>query len=83
MELKSYLAELSGPEREAFAAACDCALGHLNNITSNTRTCGEKLAIAIERETKGKVRCEDLRPDVDWAFLRGTSRQRRTQAERV
>ena len=28
---------------------------------------------AIERLTDGLVRCEDLRPDVDWAYLRGTS----------
>ena len=27
---------------------------------------------AIERATNGAVRCEDLRPDVDWAYLRGT-----------
>lgn len=26
----------------------------------------------IERATNGAVRCEDLRPDVDWAYLRGT-----------
>jgi len=25
---------------------------------------------AIERATGGKVRCEDLRPDIDWAVLR-------------
>lgn len=25
---------------------------------------------AIERETDGAVRCEDLRPDVDWGVLR-------------
>lgn len=25
---------------------------------------------AIERATGGRVRCEDLRPDVDWAILR-------------
>lgn len=24
----------------------------------------------IERLTKGSVRCEELRPDVDWAYLR-------------
>lgn len=28
---------------------------------------------AIERATSGAVRCEDLRPDVDWTYLRGTS----------
>ena len=27
---------------------------------------------AIERATGGAVRCEDLRPDVDWAVLRST-----------
>ena len=26
----------------------------------------------IERLTGGQIRCEDLRPDVDWAYLRGT-----------
>jgi DNA-binding transcriptional regulator YdaS (Cro superfamily) len=26
----------------------------------------------IERITNGAVRCEDLRPDVDWPFLRAT-----------
>lgn len=30
---------------------------------------------AIERATKGAVRCEDLRPDVDWAYLRGTKKR--------
>lgn len=27
---------------------------------------------AIERATGGTVTCEELRPDVDWAYLRGT-----------
>lgn len=26
----------------------------------------------IEKATHGEVRCEDIRPDVDWGFLRGT-----------
>jgi DNA-binding transcriptional regulator YdaS (Cro superfamily) len=25
---------------------------------------------SIERATEGAVRCEDLRPDVDWGYLR-------------
>lgn len=28
---------------------------------------------SIERVTNGAVRCEDLRPDVDWAYLRATN----------
>ncbi|MBP6188982.1 MAG: helix-turn-helix domain-containing protein [Azonexus sp.] len=27
---------------------------------------------SIEKATSGRVRCEDLRPDVDWGFLRNT-----------
>jgi len=30
---------------------------------------------AIEQATGGAVRCEDLRPDVDWAYLRGTNKE--------
>ena len=30
---------------------------------------------AIEKATNGAVRCEDLRDDVDWAYLRGTKRK--------
>lgn len=32
---------------------------------------------AIERATDGAVRCEELRPDVDWAFLRKTCRMKK------
>lgn len=30
---------------------------------------------AIERATNGAVRCEDLRPDVDWAYIRGSKKK--------
>jgi DNA-binding transcriptional regulator YdaS (Cro superfamily) len=33
----------------------------------------------IERMTDGAVRCEDLRPDVDWAYLRATDCQHLNQ----
>lgn len=36
----------------------------------------EIVALKIERATKGAVRCEDLRPDVDWAFIRGAGRSK-------
>ena len=29
----------------------------------------------IERATSGAVRCEDLRPDVDWATVRATPKK--------
>ena len=34
----------------------------------------------IEKATLGMVRCEDLRPDVDWEYLRNRPRKRRAAA---
>lgn len=63
---------LSVAERDDFAASCGTSRQHLTNICYG-KTCGALLAINVERESHGAVRCEDLRPDVDWGYLRGTA----------
>lgn len=60
-------------DREAFAVKCGTTFGHLNNVAYGSKTCGESLAINIDRESEGAVTCEECRPDVDWAHLRGNS----------
>ena len=40
---------------------------------SGKRRVPSSLCPAIEKTTSGAIRCEDLRPDVDWAYLRGTA----------
>lgn len=35
--------------------------------------------IDIERVTGGLVKCEELRPDMDWTYLRGSRGRRATQ----
>lgn len=72
MNLKNYFMAKTKEQRDTFAALCGTTRGHLTNIAYGQKPCAEKLAIAIERESHGAVRCEDLRPDVDWAYLRGT-----------
>lgn len=74
MTLKDFYLSLSSEERIFLATRCDTTLGHLRNVAYG-KPCGEKLAVSIERESKGAVRCEDLRPDVDWAYLRGTEKE--------
>jgi len=74
MDLRTYLSKRTPDEREAFALACETTPGHLKNIGYGYKSCAEKLAIAIERESRGEITCEELRPDVDWAYLRGTPR---------
>lgn len=73
MELKTYITSMSISEREAFATKCDTTYAFLRNVAYGQRRAGESLCINIERESAGSVTCEELRPDVDWAYLRGTS----------
>lgn len=72
-QLKSYLMSMPLSDREDFAKRCETTWPFLRNVMYGQRSAGEKLCISIERESGGAVHCEDLRPDVDWAYLRGTS----------
>lgn len=71
-KLLKYLNSLNKADRSAFVAACKTSEGYLRKAISKGQSLGEGLCIAIERESARAVRCEDLRPDVDWAYLRGT-----------
>lgn len=68
--LLGYWRTLDRTGREQLAKQCGTSANHLRNIAYGQKTCGEGLAVALERETGGRVRCEDLRPDVDWNYLR-------------
>ncbi|MFT4171775.1 MAG: YdaS family helix-turn-helix protein [Rhodocyclaceae bacterium] len=75
MDLKTYFVKLSLQERKAFAVRCRTTVGHLRNVAYGFKPAGESLAINIDRESKGAVRVETMRPDVDWAYIRGTSKE--------
>lgn len=55
------------------------ALGVSPQRVGNWRTRGvpAEYCPEVEKATKGAVTCEDLRPDIDWAYLRKTCKQRR------
>lgn len=72
--LRQYLNSLSTYEQAAFAVRCGTTLNYLRKALSKGQKLGEALCINLERESQGVVICEELRPDVDWAFLRGTVR---------
>jgi len=71
-KLLNYLKTLSIEEKHEFCARCGTTLGYLRNAASTGKRLGESYCINIERESGGVVRCESLRPDVDWSYLRGT-----------
>jgi len=67
-----YLNSLPVPDQADFAQRCGTSLGYLRKASSIGQRFGENLCINFERESGRAVVCEMLRPDVDWAYLRGT-----------
>lgn len=67
MNLKTYLSEERGRASKLAAAL------KVTQVTvhgwAHDRVPADRCP-AIERETAGHVRCEDMRPDVDWSVLR-------------
>lgn len=56
------------------AAAIGASTPAIYSWRSGARSFPAELCPSIEKATQGAVRCEDLRPDVDWAYLRGTAK---------
>lgn len=73
MQLLDYLKTLNFDAQKAFAERCKTSVGQLKQVAYGYRRAGAALAILIEKESGGGVRCETLRPDIDWGYLRGTS----------
>lgn len=69
-ELLAYLNSLAPDGQRDFARRCGTTIGYLRKAISVGQRLGESLCINIDRESGGAVRCEDLAPAVDWAYLR-------------
>jgi DNA-binding transcriptional regulator YdaS (Cro superfamily) len=70
--LRTYLKSMPTPAQVAFAKRCGTSLNYLRKAISTGQKLRESLVIDMERESAGALRCEQVRPDVDWAYLRGT-----------
>ncbi|WP_313603930.1 transcriptional regulator [Comamonas jiangduensis] len=69
-KLLAYLNSLRKEPRQRFVERCSTSEAYLRKAISSGQRLGESLCIKVDRESGGAVRCEDLRPDVDWAYLR-------------
>ena len=72
MNLHDYIKPFDKQSLEAFAASCRTTVGQLKQGAYGYRRPGAALAISIERESSRSVTCEEMRPDIDWAYLRST-----------
>lgn len=82
-DLRQYLNSLTATEQDAFAARVGTTIGYLRKAISRGQQLGDGLAISIERESGGLVRCETVRPDIDWAYLRGTATSEESPSARA
>jgi len=80
MTLSEYLTGLSAAEKRLFAEACGTSPKYLYQIGAGIRAANMVLAIAIERESGGKVQAESLVPAADWDYLRSKFTDRRQLA---
>lgn len=75
MPLKKYFRTLSKAQKEAFAERCDTTVDYMKLIIFGVRSCTAKLAIDIDRESEGAVKCEELCPEADFQYLRESHSQ--------
>lgn len=71
--LRTYLNGLPKEKRTAYVQACGTTENYLRKAMSVGQQLGADLCIALERESGGAVQCEDIRPDVDWAYIRASN----------
>lgn len=74
MELKNYLNSRGGGKQ--LGAALKVSQVIISQWKTGARQVPADRCIEIERATAGAVRCEELRPDVDWAYLRAVKSQK-------
>jgi DNA-binding transcriptional regulator YdaS (Cro superfamily) len=72
-KLQAYLNGLPTPEQVLYAKRCGTTIGYLRKCISTGQRIGEGICINLERESGRAVLCEDLRDDVDWAYLRNSA----------
>jgi len=70
MKLTDYLSATGSGNKLARDAGINPVL--ISQWKTGARQVPAERCPAIERATGGAVTCEELRPDVDWAYLRGT-----------
>ncbi|OAI91572.1 YdaS family helix-turn-helix protein [Pseudomonas putida] len=70
MSLHAYIKHLDKASLDRLAQQCDTTVGQLRQVAYGNRRANAGLAINLDRETAGAVTCEELRPDIDWGYLR-------------
>lgn len=73
MTLDTYMLNMGRGESQRkldFCRRCGTSWNLLRQVARGQKSPSVTMCIAIERGTRGDVRCETLRPDIDWLYLK-------------
>lgn len=74
MNLLDFIRPLDKEALQELADSCQTTPGQLRQVAYGNRRANAALAIALDRASDGAIPCEVTRPDIEWAYLRGTAR---------
>lgn len=69
-KLLAYINSLPADEQAAYAACCETTVGYLRKACSKKQLLGVDLVARLSAESGKVVRPEDVRPDLDWEYMR-------------
>lgn len=69
-KLRTFLNSMTPAAQDDFARRCGTTIGYLRKAISINSKFDVQRCINIDTESGGRVRCEDLRPEVTWEKLR-------------
>lgn len=69
-KLLAYINSLSGDAQTAYAMRCETTVGYLRKACSKRQLLGVDLVARLSAESGKVVRPEDVRPDLDWEYMR-------------
>lgn len=79
-KLRAYLNAMSTRDQAQFAWDCGTTIGYLRRRISDKGRISLELASEIERVSRGQLRVEDLRDDLNIEHLRANARRRHRAA---
>lgn len=66
----SYINKLTPEERRVFEEVGGISISYIRKAASTGQRLGAEYCIAIEKATNREVICEEIRPDIDWKYIR-------------
>lgn len=68
-KLLRYINKLTLSEREAFEGR-GISISYIRKAKSAEQRLSAEYCIAIEKATNREITCEEIRPDIDWNYIR-------------